>query len=170
MKKIIILMGLSGTGKSFLAELLSEHFGFVWIRSDLIRKEIMGIDPRSKVKAYYGTGIYAPEITILVYYTMLESARECIKKGAKVVLDATFCEEWQRELALRYFPEALYINTIAPEETVKERLKNRVDVSDADYSIYLKQKAVWKDPEYAVKVNTDKNKSLLLEELENLIK
>jgi len=41
--KVIVMTGLSGSGKSFVARLISENFNYEWIRSDAIRKTIMGI-------------------------------------------------------------------------------------------------------------------------------
>ncbi|MDQ7083183.1 MAG: AAA family ATPase [Aquificota bacterium] len=38
-----MVFGLSGSGKSFLSKLISEEFGYEWVRSDVIRKEIAGI-------------------------------------------------------------------------------------------------------------------------------
>ncbi len=169
-KKIIIIMGLSGTGKSFLSKLISENFGYIWIRSDIIRKRLIGIDPSSKVNTGYMQGIYTPEVTRVVYYIMFELAKTCIKKGKCVVIDATFSEKWQRNLALKYFPKAIYIQTVAPENVVKKRISSRIDVSDANYAIYLKQKERWTDPDYAIKINTNKSASQLLQELKSLIK
>ena len=170
MKKVVILMGLSGTGKSFVANLIAKHFGFYWIRSDLIRKEITLKDTSEKLSVGYMKGIYTPEVTKLVYHLMMELGRDCLKKGKGIVIDATFIEDWQRELALKYFPHAIYINTVASEDVIKKRLMSRKDISDADYHIYLRQKEKWKDPHYAIKLSTDRPSTMILQDLKSLIK
>jgi len=101
---------------------------------------------------------------------MIELGKECIRKGKCVVLDATFIEDWQRELVLRNFKECIFIHTVAPEEIIKKRLEYRKDVSDATYDIYLEQKKRWKDIPYAIRIETNKSPRKILQELKSLIK
>lgn len=160
--------GLSGSGKSFLAKLLSERFGYRWIRSDVIRKELAGIPLEKSAKALFGKGIYTEEMTRRVYGEMIRRAKEHLKRGEKVVLDATFLKRWQREL-LKELGEVLFLWLEAPEEVVKERLKRRRDVSDADFSVYLEQKRRVEEPEGAVRLRTDRPPEELLKEVEALL-
>ncbi len=168
--KAIVMTGLSGSGKSFVAKLISENFNYEWIRSDVIRKNIMGVSPEVEAKAEFGKGIYTKEVTFLVYNLMMILGRECIKKGKGVVLDATFIEDWQRDLVVKNFRNYVFLHTVAPEEVIRLRLKNRKDVSDADYSVYLKQKERWKDIPEAIKIDTNKPAEIILQELKSLIK
>ncbi len=168
--KAIVMTGLSGSGKSFVAKLISENFNYEWIRSDVIRKNIMGVSPETEAKAEFGKGIYTPETTFLVYNLMMILGRECIKKGKGVVLDATFIEDWQRNLVAKNFRNYVFLHTVAPEEVIRLRLKSRKDVSDADYSVYLKQKERWKDIPEAIKIDTNKPADVILQELKSLIK
>ncbi|RMH02455.1 MAG: hypothetical protein D6699_05930, partial [Aquificota bacterium] len=101
---IVVVMGLSGSGKSFLAQILHKDFGFEWLRSDAIRKELAGIKPQESAKAEYGEGIYTPQWTKRVYEELIERAKRLAQEGKKVVLDATFLEEWQRRLVKEAFP------------------------------------------------------------------
>jgi len=171
MNKVVVIFGLSGSGKSFLASILHEECGYEWLRSDVIRKELAGLKPHESAKAEFGKGIYTEEMTKKVYEEMIKRAKELVEKGKKVVLDATFLKKWQRELVLKNFKETLFILAYAPEEVVKERLKNRVDVSDADWEVYLKQKGSFEKPEevnYCV-INTNKSREELVRELKKLV-
>ncbi len=171
MRNLVVVFGLSGSGKSFLSSLLHKHFGYEWLRSDVIRKELAGIKPEESAKAEFGKGIYTEDMTRRVYGEMVRRAKELTKKGKKVVLDATFLKRWQRELVLKNFENPLFILAYAPEEVIKERLSKRKDVSDADFGIYLKQKGVFDEPSelnYVI-VNTDKTEKELLKELKSLI-
>ena len=171
MRNPVVIFGLSGSGKSFLSSLLNKYFGYEWIRSDVIRKELAGIKPQESAKAEFGKGIYTEEMTKKVYEEMIRRAKELVEKGKKVVLDATFLKRWQRELVVQNFDDPLFILAYAPEEVIRERLLRRRDVSDADFTIYLKQKDIFEKPEginYVV-VNTNKSEKDLLEELKNLI-
>ncbi|GAB6065067.1 AAA family ATPase [Aquifex pyrophilus] len=171
MRKLVVVMGLSGSGKSFLSSILNEEFGYKWLRSDVIRKEIMGIKPEKSAKAVFGKGIYTEDITRKVYEEMVRRAKELYERCEKVVLDATFLKKWQRELVLKNFKDPLFIWAYAPEEVIKKRLEKRKDVSDADFNIYLKQKEVFEIPEEVIyiKVNTDKTYEELKEELKRII-
>lgn len=166
---IVVVMGLSGSGKSFLASILHQDFGFEWLRSDAIRKELAGLKPHESAKAPYQEGIYSPEWTKKVYERMVERAKELAKEGKKVVLDATFLEEWQRNLVKEAFPNALFILATAQEEEILRRLRERKDISDADIQVYLRQKERFKPPDYALPVETQKSRQELKEILRELI-
>ncbi len=49
MKKIILIGGASGTGKSTLAKKLSEHFNIPWVSTDQLRT-VQGIDEKNQEK------------------------------------------------------------------------------------------------------------------------
>lgn len=105
---IVVVMGLSGSGKSFIAKILHEEFGFEWIRSDAIRKELAGVEEGRHVKVGFGEGIYSEDWTKRVYQEMIKRAEQIHSRGKDVVLDATFLKDWQRNmvkdhLKMRYF-------------------------------------------------------------------
>ncbi|MDW8067120.1 MAG: AAA family ATPase [Aquificaceae bacterium] len=158
---IVVVMGLSGSGKSFLASILKEEFGFEWVRSDSIRKELAGIAESQKTKVGYGEGIYSPEWTKKVYEEMLKRAESMAREGKDVVLDATFIEEWQRNMVKGKFPEAVFLLAHAEEEEILRRLKERKDISDAGVEVYLKQKERFTPPDYARTINTQRSKDEL---------
>lgn len=166
---IVVVMGLSGSGKSYLAKLLHRYWGFEWIRSDEIRKKLAGIEPTKHIRAAFGEGIYSQDWTERVYSQMVKMAEDLVKEGKKVVLDATFLKEWQRELVKSAFPDAIFLLAEASDETIRRRLREREDISDATEEIYLKQKEVFERPSYAVVVNTEKSEEELRELLQNLL-
>ncbi len=147
-RRVIVLIGLSGSGKSYFAKRLAECCGYEVLRSDVIRKELAGLKPTESAKAAFGGGIYTPQMTERVYQTLLRRAKDIVSKGGKVVLDATFLRKWQRELVFRHFPSAVFVWINEPEEVVIKRLQSRKgDVSDADVSVYRKQKKIFEPPE-----------------------
>jgi len=168
----VVVFGLSGSGKSFLSRILSEDMGFEWLRSDLIRKELAGMEAEQSAKAPFGKGIYTEEMTRRVYEEMVRRARELVEEGRKVVLDATFLRRWQRELVLRSFDRPLFILAVASEEVIRKRLLSRRDVSDADFSVYLKQKEIFEPPVEITfsQVDTDRPREDLKSILENILK
>ncbi len=166
---LIVVMGLSGSGKSFISSILHEDFGFEWLRSDIIRKELMGIDINQSAKANFGEGIYSQEVTNMVYQELVERAKRLVQEGKNVVLDATFLKEEQRQLVKKAFPNAIFLCAIASEEEIRRRLSKRVDVSDADFGIYLKQKESFSLPKYAIPVDTNVERQELRENLKRIL-
>jgi Predicted kinase len=166
---IVVLIGLSGSGKSFVASILHREFGFEWIRSDQIRKEMAGIEPTQKVKVGFSEGIYSEEWTRRVYERMLDLAEEKLKEGKKVVLDATFLKAWQREKVKERFPSAVFIWVVAKEEEVIKRLSSRQDISDAGVEIYLCQKEIFEPPEGVPTLDTSENEHKVKEKLKELL-
>ena len=172
MRNLVVVFGLSGSGKSFLSRILHDEFGYEWLRSDVIRKELMGLSPEQKTKTAFGKGIYTEDITRKVYEEMVKRAKELLSDGKRVVLDATFLKRWQRDLGRENFKNPLFILASASEEEIRRRLSNRKDVSDADFSIYLKQKEIFEPPEEVeyVVVDTERSRKELLSVLKELIK
>lgn len=166
---IVVLVGLSGSGKSFLASILHEEFGFEWLRSDRIRKEMAGLSAEEKVKAGYCEHIYSPDWTRKVYEELIKRAEKAEKSGRDVVLDATFLEEWQRTLVKERFPEAVFLFVWADEPEIVRRLRERKDISDADLEVYIKQKSKFTPPDYAIPVNTQKSREELRAVLRDIL-
>ncbi len=172
MRSLVVVMGLSGSGKSFLSRILHEEFGYEWLRSDVIRKELVGMDPGEKAGAEFGRGIYTEEMTRRVYEEMVKRARELLSQGKRVVLDATFLKRWQRDLVRESFERPLFILATASEEEIRKRLSEREDVSDADFRIYLKQKEVFEPPDEVpfVEISTERSREELVSILEDAVK
>ncbi|RMG99271.1 MAG: hypothetical protein D6699_08595, partial [Aquificota bacterium] len=133
------------------------------------RKELAGIKPQESAKAEYGEGIYTPQWTKRVYGELIERAKRLAQEGKKVVLDATFLEEWQRRLVKEAFPNALFILAVADEEEILRRLRERKDISDADIEVYMKQKERFVPPQDAHVINTQKSREELREILRGLV-
>ncbi len=166
---IVVLIGLSGSGKSFVARILHQEFGFEWIRSDQIRKEMAGIEPTQRAMVGFLEGIYSEEWTQKVYERMLDLAEEKLREGKRVVLDATFLKVWQREKVKERFPSATFIWVVAKEEEILKRLSSRQDISDATIDTYLRQKAVFEPPEGAFTLDTTEDGQKVKEVLRKLL-
>ncbi len=146
-KVLLIVCGASGTGKSTLAAMLGEHLDLAVFSSDLIRKRLMGIEQNTRATAPYNQGIYAPEVSIRVYDSLLSEARRTLNMGEGAILDATFSQRSQRQLITRSAQQAgvrpLFIECRASPTTVVQRLLRRQQdgqqISDANVATYLSQ-------------------------------
>ncbi len=145
--KVAVFMGLSGTGKTFLAKHFLSKYPASYLASDIERKRLLGISPEEHHFEEFERGIYSPEYTEKTYKRLIEKTLEEISYGRDVVLDATFREERFRiELIEALKPlgiEPLFILCTAPDEVVRERIERRLkekSASDALYETYLHQK------------------------------
>jgi aminoglycoside phosphotransferase family enzyme/predicted kinase len=148
---VFLVCGLSGTGKSTVAEELARRWDLAHISSDVTRKELAGLVPGEHRYLPPGQGIYSPEFTRRTYQSMFQQAGEYLETGRSVVLDATFLRRKDRaraiELAHLYGSEAWIVEcSLAAEETRRrlgKRLKTGDSVSDASWEVYLKQREEW---------------------------
>lgn len=97
--RLVLVGGLPGTGKSTLAAGLAEALGWDLLRSDVIRKELAGVEPTSSAAAPLGDGLYRPEVTAATYTELLRRARDLLAHGRSVVLDATWSSQLWRDAA-----------------------------------------------------------------------
>ncbi|MBI5588052.1 MAG: AAA family ATPase [Deltaproteobacteria bacterium] len=152
---LVVVCGLSGTGKSTVACLIAGKTGFVRLSSDALRKELAGVEPSAHRFEDYGKGIYSDEFTERTYGGLIERALSYLKEGRSVVLDATFSRrrfiDAAKEASAQSGAEFNIVECVADGETVKKRLlKRRTEevkgaeaVSDADWGVYLRQKAAF---------------------------
>nr|WP_232470757.1 bifunctional aminoglycoside phosphotransferase/ATP-binding protein [Methylococcus sp. BF19-07] len=139
--RLIIMHGVSGSGKSHLAMQLAERERAIVIRSDVERKRLalrLQADPAR---------MYLPEFTRATYDELLELATPALRAGLSVILDATFLErryrDDARELADRTGAGFVIVAIDAPEPILRQRVLARqqagADPSDADLGILEKQ-------------------------------
>jgi hypothetical protein len=164
---IIVVCGMSGTGKSTVARLLHARLGFAVMNSDRIRKRLAAIPAHRRVRTGYGEGIYNEVFTRRTYATMLAEAGAAARAGRGVILDATFKRERERalvgEFARRQKLPVLFVECVAAELEVLRRLRRRAsrmgEVSDATAEVYLRQRREFAPlreipPDYHLEVDT----------------
>ncbi len=90
--KLVAVGGLSGSGKSTFARLIAPGLGAspgaVVLRTDEIRKRLMGVPPEASLPAT----VYSPSFYAEVYETLISETRTLLAAGRAVVLDATFIQ------------------------------------------------------------------------------
>ncbi|MGZ8553588.1 MAG: AAA family ATPase [Chitinophagaceae bacterium] len=131
---IIIVMGLPGSGKSFFATRLATAINADYISSDRQRKKMIA------------NRTYSANEKELVYNEMLMQMRQAIKQNRNLVLDATFHKNETRN---KFKEEAgntdeiIFIEIIANETLVKERLRATREDSEADFAVHQMIQQEW---------------------------
>jgi hypothetical protein len=151
---LVMTCGLTGSGKSTVARRLGERFAFDVVRSDVIRKELLGLDPYERKWDAFEAGAYSSDMTERTYEVMVERADAMLAGGSSVVLDGCFTKRTQRAaaiaLAQRRGVPLLVLECQAPEGVVRERLEGRSSkgraVSDGRWEIYHHQAATFEPP------------------------
>ncbi len=150
---LVCLMGLMGTGKSFLARKLASRLGWLQINSDVVRKQLAGLDPARPSPDAWGQGIYTPQATQATYDALYEAAAGRLAIGDSVVVDASFREDRERrrfwELAREHGAVPLLVEVRAEREVVLARLARRQAqggaASDGCPELYDRQAAAWEE-------------------------
>lgn len=163
---VIAMTGLSGAGKSSVAQRLARALGLRYVSSDVVRKELVGVE--GAAPAAWGEGIYAADQTTATYARLGEFATDALDAGAGVVLDATYRDGEQRQgladVAAGFGLPLVLVEVTCDEDVVAVRLAERVrrgdSVSDATIETYRRQREQWKAspppiPKDAIAVQVD---------------
>ncbi len=151
---IVMMMGLPGSGKSYMARLLKNANGYSVLSTDRIRREI-GLQ-----------GDYSAESVSSVYVKLAEAAAELLKEEISVILDATFSKKAYRTLCyekLMAYPIHIFECRVRREQTIIERIKKRISenssYSEADIEVYKMQRKLY-EPIYDDELNHFQSKTI----------
>lgn len=145
---LVLVGGLPGSGKSTLARGLAEEGRFTVIRSDVVRKQLAGLDLHASARGEVDAGIYTPEWTRRTYSTCLQQAERLLEDGQRAIVDASFGDDGLREefvhMARRLCVPTRFLLCSSTPEGARERIRRRTeDVSDADVTTYDHTAARW---------------------------
>lgn len=168
-RRLVVVGGLSGTGKSMLARALAPAIGrapgAVVLRSDVIRKAMFHAPQNQRL----GQSAYDPSASLLVYERLLDFAATALRAGHSVIADAVFGDDVERKrieaLArdIGVKMHALWLS--APRDVLAERIASRRDdASDADLRVLELQIANVSIPEHWSKISSAGPASIVLTE------
>ncbi len=146
---VMVICGLSGTGKSTVARALHHRLGFPLISSDRTRKKLASIPVERHAADAYKAGIYSDALTDATHNAaMFEEAEHRLRDKSGVLLDATYQDPRHRkavlDLAARAKVSILFIECGADDAEIRRRLLERQKTgdnpSDATVEVYLRQR------------------------------
>ncbi|HKT32274.1 MAG TPA: AAA family ATPase [Gammaproteobacteria bacterium] len=127
--RLVLMHGLSGSGKTWLSERLMTRLPAIRLRSDIERKRLHGLKPLARSGSAPGAHLYDVDTTAETYHELLALAEIGLAAGYHVIVDAVFLLRWQRrlfrELAARRAWPWVIIECRTPEILLRERLETR---------------------------------------------
>ena len=144
---IILMQGVSGSGKSFVARELVSLLGAIQIRSDVERKRLLGQWPVSTSSWIPETIAYSKETTLRTYKQLQELARSIVQSGNTAIIDASFLDHSNRASFMALAGDLrvpfVIVACQAPQRILEKRVEDRQtmgqDASDADVEILRQQ-------------------------------
>lgn len=140
--RLILMSGLSGSGKTTVARQLARRFGAIHLRTDAVRKQLAGIPLEQRG----GKELYTAAMSQKTYDRLLELGMILAKEGLTVILDGKYDRQNLRGEAIHkanYHQLPLQIiHCTAPESVLRDRLISRTgDISDATADLLQSQLA-----------------------------
>ena len=166
-RALVLMHGLSGSGKTVVSQAALELLGAVRVRSDAERKRLHGLASLARTDAGLRAGIYDAKANARTYERLAHLARGILEAGYPAIVDAAFLRREERGRFKRGVQNPggifLILACAAPEETLLERLAHREargsDASDAglavlEYQLATRQPLAPDEIESAVAVDT----------------
>ena len=131
---IVLTVGVSGSGKSWLAQQLVETACLVRVRSDVERKRLNRFDPGDNSDSGIDRDLYSEEANARTYHYLAAVARCVVEAGMPVLIDAAALKHWQRSLFRKLAAECevpfgiLYCH--ADNDTLRRRIVAREAAGD----------------------------------------
>ena len=169
---LVLVCGLSGSGKSTVALELAQALCGVRLRSDVERKRLNGLPASARPTPEQAASLYSQEATQRTYARLGELARGLLRDGMAAVVDAAALRRDERDALRAVAAEAgtpfALVECSAPESVLAERIASRWrdgrDASDADLGVLALQLRVREDVapgESAVPLSTDCDRATL---------
>jgi aminoglycoside phosphotransferase family enzyme/predicted kinase len=153
---LVVLCGLPGTGKSWIARRVARGLGASLLRTDVVRKRMAGMPPAShpagpaQVEALYGGDRVGR-----VYAETQKLATARLAAGGSVVVDATFSRAcWRQPLldaGVQLGAAVILVHVRCDDDEIRRRLVARRDdpaePSDADVAVYERSLSSFEVPD-----------------------
>ena len=132
---LLLMRGLSGSGKTYLSQQLLEAAGMIRIRSDVERKRLHDLRPEQKTDSPVGGGLYSEQVSTHTFQEILKISRNVLSSGLSTIVDATFLrrpliEDFQamaQDLGVSF----TVFDVRAPESVLRERIEQRAATQES---------------------------------------
>ncbi|MGZ5148158.1 MAG: bifunctional aminoglycoside phosphotransferase/ATP-binding protein, partial [Burkholderiales bacterium] len=142
-RTLVLMHGVSGTGKTTIAATLAQTMGALHIRSDVERKRLYGLQARERSGSPVAGSLYSTTATEATYARLRELAHTILDAGYSVIVDAAFLRRSQRasmrELAVALGVPVIVASVRADRTVLRARIAQRaasgLDASEATSAV-----------------------------------
>ncbi len=147
---MLLLGGGPGTGKTTLADSLSDVLGWATVDSDTLRKDMRGIAHHDHRVALH-PDLYGESATDDMYRQLIDHASSLLDAGESVIVDASWAREAHREAARlaahRHGAQLIEIQCDLDPDLARERIRSRQrtgrGASDATTDLIGRSRDAW---------------------------
>ena len=140
---LILMHGVSGTGKTTVSTEVVKALSAIRVRSDVERKRLKSDKQKGNLEEGTKADLYTSNMTRRTYERLQDLARTLLHAGSSVVVDGTFLQRGQREAFMLLARECscafILLDVYAPPAVLTERIKCRLlegrDASDATVDV-----------------------------------
>ena len=148
---MLVMAGLSGSGKTWFARRLACACNALHLRSDVERKRLAGLGPLADSRSPPDGGLYTRGFGARTYDRLRECAGSCLRGGLHVIVDAANLRRQERaafvQLARDTGAEVRLVHCDAPLDTLRQRVATRraedTDASEATVELLDRQPGYW---------------------------
>jgi uncharacterized protein len=141
--RLVLACGLSGSGKSTVAQMLAPALEGVRLRSDVERKRLHGMAPAARPTRQQAVALYSRDATQRTYARLGTLARTLLRARIDAVVDAAALQRNERDalraIAAEEGARFVLLECRAPGDVLRDRLRRRQqddsDASDADSAV-----------------------------------
>lgn len=127
--RLVLMRGLSGSGKTYVARALVPRLPAISVRSDLERKRLFGLAADEESGSGVASGIYTHEAGERTYAAVERAAAAALGAGMDVIVDAACLARAQRAafeaLARAHGADFVILDCQAPEAVLRDRIAAR---------------------------------------------
>lgn len=147
---LILMHGVSGTGKTTVSTEVVKALEAIRVRSDVERKRLQSEQEKGNLEVGSEADLYTSDMTRRTYERLKDFSRTVLQTGSSVVVDATFLQREQREAFMMLAKEVgcpfVILDVFAPSTVLAERIERRSqegrDASDATVAIMERQQEI----------------------------
>lgn len=174
---LVITAGTAGSGKSTVARALAEQWRMEHLQTDVVRKELAGLDRLARTDSPVYGGLYSPAMSEKTYAELARRADLALAEGRSVILDGTHLWRERRLAAAavgrRHGVRVIILECSSQREEQLRRIAARgaagTSVSEGGPEVMAKNETEWQrvaDREADAVVRIDTTPELAQVELE----
>lgn len=152
---LVLVAGLSGSGKSYLARQIAAALPAIHLRSDIERKRLLGLQPLQRTDSPVAGGIYRADVSERTYDRLNQLAGTILRSRLAVIVDATNLRQQDRSRFLAT-ARCLGVKTAillckSDPATITARVERRQaeagDPSEATLEVVARQRELFEPPQ-----------------------